>query len=103
MGMETDRPEWGTPEYDMLRLRHVVDSLPTSKASGAYLSATVTFHGNGDTINEADMLQQAADYFRQHPEMSIAAANWTSTSENDHGTVLRLDLTVIPPETLPPR
>ena len=51
----------------MLRLRHVVDSLPTSKASGAYLSATVTFLGNGDTINEADMLQQAADYFREPP------------------------------------
>jgi hypothetical protein len=34
------------------------------KASGAYLSATVTFLGNGHTINEVDMLQQAADYFR---------------------------------------
>lgn len=35
--------------------------------------------------------------------MSIAAAHWTITSDADadHGTVLRLDLTVIPPEVLP--
>ena len=97
MGVKTGEPEWGTPEYDALRLRHVVDSLPTTDTSGAHLTATVTFLGNGDTINEADMLQQAADYFRDHPEMSIAAANWTCD-----GDVLRLDLTVVPPAVLPP-
>jgi hypothetical protein len=49
----------------MQRLRHVVDTLPTMETSAAYLTVTVTFLGNGDTINEADMFQQAANYFRE--------------------------------------
>ncbi len=98
--METSIPAWGTPEYDMARLRHVVDTFPIAEGSAVYLTATVTFLGDGDTTNEADMFQQAANYFREHPEVCVAAANW-STYDEDNCHRMRLDLTVVPPAVLP--
>jgi hypothetical protein len=86
----------------MALLQYVVDTRPPSPEGGAELSVTVTFLGDGDTVQEADMLEQAATYFRQHPELAIAAANWTVTSDAEQGEVLRLDFEVTPPAVLPP-
>lgn len=101
-GVETDKPRWGTPEYHMALLQYVADTRPPSPAGEAQLSVTVSFLGNGDTVQEADMLERAATYFRRHPELGIGAANWAATVDADEGQVLRLTFEVIPPAVLPP-
>ena len=64
----TQEPPFGTPEYEMLGLERIVSTAREGhEGVSAILTATVTFAGDGDTVQEAEVFQRAADYFRAHP------------------------------------
>ncbi|MEV7465310.1 hypothetical protein AB0O20_02200 [Streptomyces kronopolitis] len=96
-------PAWGTPEYHLRGLKRVVSTIDEdSPHASAFLSATVAFNGDGDQVNEADVFQKAADYFREHPELAVHAANWT-TFLTEAGLVrYQLELSVVPPAYIDP-
>ncbi|WP_143662753.1 hypothetical protein [Streptomyces sp. CB03238] len=100
---KTSEPAWGTPEYHLRGLKRVVSTISNdTPGAAAFLSATVAFTGDGDQVKEADVFQKAADYFRQHPELAVHAANWT-TFLNENGLVrYQLELSVAPPAYIDP-
>lgn len=99
---KSSEPAWGTPEYRLLGLQRVVSSVEDTEGVDAFLSATVAFAGDGDQVNEVDVFQKAADYFRRHPELSVHVANWT-TYLNEQGLVrYQLELSVAPPAYIEP-
>ena len=85
MSNTEDQPEtgtesaWDTPEYRLIGLKRIASTLDAdSTDAAAFLSATVSFYGDGDMVQEAEVFQRAANYFREHPELSVHAANWTT-------------------------
>jgi hypothetical protein len=99
----TQEPPFGTPEYEMLGLERVVSTAGEGhEGVSAFLTATVTFAGDGDMVQEAEVFQRAADYFRTHPELKVTAANWTTFTSDDEGERYALVLSVVPPAWLNP-
>jgi hypothetical protein len=96
-------PPFGTPEYEMLGLERIVSTAGEShEGVSAFLTATVTFAGDGDMVQEAEVFQRAADYFKAHPELKVTAANWTTFTDDDEGERYALVLSVVPPAWLNP-
>lgn len=94
----TQGPPFGTPEYQMLGLERVVSTVGEGREGvSAFLTATVTFAGDGDMVQEAEVFQRAADYFRAHPELTVTAANWTTFTSDDGDERYALVLSVVPP------
>ncbi|WP_067665999.1 hypothetical protein [Nocardia miyunensis] len=110
MSNTEDQPETGTepsrdtPEYRLIGLKRIASTLDTdSTDAAAFLSATVAFYGDGDAVQEAEVFQKAANYFREHPELSVHAANWTTfPSSEDEPERYALELSVMPPAWLDP-
>jgi hypothetical protein len=99
----TQEPPFGTPEYEMLGLERIVSTAGEShEGVSAFLTATVTFAGDGDMVQEAEVFQRAADYFKAHPELRVTAANWTTFTDDDEGERYALVLSVVPPAWLNP-
>ncbi|MFJ5122363.1 hypothetical protein [Kitasatospora sp. NPDC088548] len=95
-------PAWNSPEYRTIALERVATSIPAGdNGAAAFLSATVAFFGDGDTVRETEVFQKAAEYFRAHPELTVHAANWTRTTDGG-SELLRLEVSVTPPEWIPP-
>ena len=94
----------GSPEYRLIGLERIVSSInEQDEDAGAFLSATVMFLGDGDMVQEAEIFQRAADYFKAHPELCVASANWTTlTSPGDDGERYGLELSVVPPGWIRP-
>jgi hypothetical protein len=100
-----DRPEpaWGTPEYRLTGLERIVSTIDENDAgAGSFLSATVMFTGDGDMVQEAEVFQRAADYFRAHPELSVRSANWTTFRGPDDSQRYGLELSIEPPAWIRP-
>lgn len=101
-------PAWNTPEYRLIGLERIVSTVDDGdQGAAAFLSATVTFVGDGDMVQEADVFQRAADYFRAHPELCVGSANWTTFIASDgqgHDDCVRyaLELSVVPPGWIRP-
>jgi hypothetical protein len=99
----TQEPPFGTPEYEMLGLERVVSTAGEGREGiSAFLTATVTFAGDGDMVQEAEVFQRAAGYFKAHPELRVTAANWTTFADDDEGVRYALVLSVVPPAWLNP-
>jgi hypothetical protein len=99
----TQEPPFGTPGHEMLGLERVVSTAGEGHVGvSAFLTATVTFAGDGDTVQEAEVFQRAADYFKAHPELKVTAANWTTFTDDDEGERYALVLSVVPPAWLNP-
>ncbi len=97
----TQEPPFGTPGYEMLGLERVVSTAGEGREGvSAFLTATVTFAGDGDMVQEAEVFQRAADYFRAHPELTVTAANWTTFTGDDEDERYALVLSVVPPAWL---
>jgi hypothetical protein len=97
----TQEPPFGTPEYEMLALERIVSTAGEGhEGVNAFLTATVTFAGDGDMVQEASVFQRAADYFKAHPELTVTAANWTTFTGDDEDERYALVLTVVPPAWL---
>jgi hypothetical protein len=74
----TQEPPFGTPEYETLGLERIVSTAGEGhEGVSTFLTATVTFAGDGDMVQEAGVFQRAADNFKAHPELAVTAANWT--------------------------
>jgi hypothetical protein len=70
----TGEPPFGTAEYEMLGLERIVSTAGEGhEGVSAFLTATVTFAGDGDMVQEAEVFQRAAGYFRAHPELKVTA------------------------------
>lgn len=99
----TQEPPFGTAEYRMLGLERVVSTAGEGREGvSAFLTATVTFAGDGDMVQEAQVFQRAADYFKAHPELTVSAANWTTFTSEDGGERYALVLSVVPPAWVGP-
>jgi len=99
----TQEPPFGTPEYRMLGLERVVSTAGEGREGvSAFLTATVTFAGDGDMVQEAEVFQRAAGYFKAHPELTVSAANWTTFTSDDGGERYALVLSVVPPAWVGP-
>ncbi|MET7489386.1 hypothetical protein [Streptomyces sp. NPDC005538] len=100
---EQPEPAFDTPEYRMIGLERIVSTIPEGdEGAAAWLSASVAFIGDGDMVQEAEVLQKAADYFKAHPELSIQSANWTKFPLEDGSERFQLELTVNPPGWIAP-
>lgn len=100
----TPEPPWDSPEYRLIGLERIVSSIDEhDEGATAFLSATVTFFGDGDMVQEAEIFQRAADYFKDHPELTVHSANWTTFDNLDvDGEQYGLELTVGPPAWISP-
>ena len=97
----TQEPPFGTPGYEMLGLERIVSTAGEGhEGVTAFLTATVTFAGDGDMVQEAEVFQRAADYFKAHPELKVTAANWTTFTGDDGDERFALVLSVVPPAWL---
>jgi hypothetical protein len=97
------KPEWGTPEYDLRGLQRIVSTVhEDDDAKQAYLSATISFLGDGDMIKEAEVFHNAAAYFRAHPEIAVSTANWSTYVDGEGRVRYSPDLGVVPPQGLTP-
>jgi hypothetical protein len=71
-------------------------------AKQAYLSATISFLGDGDMVSEADVFDNAAAYFRTRPEIAVSTANWRTYVDGEGPVRYSLDLGVVPPQGVTP-
>jgi hypothetical protein len=53
-------------------------------------------------VQEAEVFQRAADYFKAYPELRVTAANWTTFTGDDEGERYALVLSVVPSAWLNP-
>lgn len=96
-------PAWDTPEYRRIGLERVASSIPEGdEGAASFLTATVAFFGDGDMVQEAEVFQKAADYFKEHPELRVQTAHWTVFAEDDGGERYQLELSVVPPGWIDP-
>jgi hypothetical protein len=52
----TQEPPFGTPEYEMLGLERIVSTVGEGhEGVSAFLTAIVTFAGDGDVVQEAEV------------------------------------------------
>lgn len=102
--VNTPEPPVGSPEYQLIGLERIVSSIDKNdEGAHARLSATVTFLGDGDMVQEAEIFQRAADYFRSHPELCVNSANWiTFDDPGSDDECYGLEVTVSPPGWLSP-
>ncbi|MFI9214320.1 hypothetical protein ACIGW7_40095 [Streptomyces sp. NPDC053253] len=100
---DQSEPAWDTPEYRLIGLERIASSIPEEdEGAGAFLSATVAFIGDGDTVREAEVFQRAAEYFKAHPELAVQSAHWTTFPDADGGERFQLELSVVPPGWIRP-
>jgi hypothetical protein len=100
-----DQPEpaCGTPEYRLIGLQRIVSTVDgDDEGAASFLSATVIFAGDGDMVQEAEVFQRAADFFRSHPELTVRSANWTTFQGPDDGERYGLELSIEPPGWIRP-
>ncbi|WP_139808325.1 hypothetical protein [Mycobacterium avium] len=77
--MADEAPRVGTPEYEVLKYQRVAAGLNDAFGAEARVALVASFQGDGDTVDVCDVLQRAADYFKQHPELNVANAAWQTT------------------------
>jgi hypothetical protein len=94
-------PRVGTPEYEVLKYQRVAAGLNGTFGAEARFTLVASFAGDGDTVDVCDVLQRAADYFKQHPELNVANAAWQTTVDMDGKVGLALELEVVPPAYYP--
>jgi hypothetical protein len=91
-------------EARRIGLERVASSIPEDDPGAAsFLSVTVAFFGDGVDVQEADVLQKAADYFRQHPELVVQSAHWTRFQDDRGDERYQLEFCVVPPTGLSPQ
>ncbi|MDV3305646.1 hypothetical protein K7Z75_18460 [Mycobacterium avium subsp. hominissuis] len=95
--MADEAPRVGTPEYEVLKYQRVAAGLNNAFGAEARVALVASFEGDGDTVDVCDVLQRAADYFKQHPELNVANAAWQTTVDMDGMVGFALELEVVPP------
>jgi hypothetical protein len=96
-----EAPRVGTPEYEVLKYQRVAAGLSGAFGAKARATLVAAFEGDGDLVNVCDVLQRAADYFKQHPELNVANAAWQTTVDMDGKVGFALELEVVPPAYYP--
>jgi hypothetical protein len=88
---DQQEPARNTPEYRLIGLERIASTIAEDdEGAASFLSATVMFIGDGDMLQEAEVFQRAANYFKTHRELAVHSANWTRFPDSEGSERLAL-------------